>query len=1107
VMVNSFLTPKWIPKTSPTRSMPRYTTYYVEQSLPADIQSTYDKYQELIKTYQRTNDKRLLPRIEKLYNQLKETKYFKFDESKGTIDVNALEKITKRLDYLNQLLENYNKETNPAKRKQYEDEIAKINKELGGVLREPTKAERLRAATKYLQENPEFKRELISTGLFQSYLASVVTGNDDIYTQAYNKKFGEYIKLTEEIQAGRVTPEQASAKLDELIRTNPSIRRLEGVQKYINTKKTLEQFNNMSELNKLKYIYRDAYKGDFQFTDTYILPAFDNQEQRDKFLTDLNSGVILIQKWLDKGLDFHDVEASLGMVLGHADYNKINEKIRQYMRAKKNGNTAQAVEYYDEAVALAVQLRLKQEPGIPAVLEGLSTPLGQLAITILSAMAVPLAIGGIGGYLAGISPKAALAFNVGAGAVGAYSVGTEVGEIYKQIEGGDVSGGAYRLGLLGLSFGIAPHYYNKSFYRGLVKGYQKRVISFIDDDVTRAKYDSLFKAINQSSKTPTGTRTTIALQDVDNLTPGQVEAWTRFLNSPDSKGFKIVIGGSASQESFLAAARRVHDIDILVGQGRGRFGIGRTSRVNELTSLLKKYGIDTSKTDIHDLGTTGALISPMSGTVKEPIRTVDGPFEYQMSIQEQALRKGGSWADLQHPGRGKDIRDFLRIFKEQINYLEKSGEVSPKRITELKTLYSNLNKWAPKLKGKFLYDPVSSYYDAHPNKAPIRPLTWIEKNIIRRISTPPAFTMEAPFSPTLAPKPSKLNIPKTVKGWFTKETFIKESFIPTTGAKKTTGVQLSNFFEPYTGKATKFTPTKEYPFPLYPTEYPSGYSLAVRGAFTPKIYPTPSTKYPTLPTIPKIKYPTSTPKLTFPKGTYIPSYPKEQPELKLPTTIQYPKGKPRKVYTPTTYKFKPMFKITPIPSVHKAYAGPPYKKTKPKRRARKRKPLEEEGRYIGGYAPQVKVDATKKHKARWETITSKHSLPLEQARGLGAKYADETVSRSFRVVKSKKPMKPNPRLDFEWSRRQHKFRPKIIKGKKRTIPPYIEKTDYAIDSPGELKGITVKGLKALERKREIGYISFKSSRKPIPNQKTSKPNNNLLKEFKPHVVGVKKGLK
>jgi len=125
----------------------------------------------------------------------------------------------------------------------------------------------------------------------------------------------------------------------------------------------------------------------------------------------------------------------------------------------------------------------------------------------------------------------------------------------------------------------------------------------------------------------------------------------------------------------------------------------------------------------------------------------------------------------------------------------------------------------------------------------------------------------------------------------------------------------------------------------------------------------------------------------------------------------------------------------------------------------------------GGYNTYVKKHATKPSKKYIKV--SKKPLPYKQALGLGAKAVDETVARTFKVLPTKKKPEQDPYLDFAFSTRKHKIRKPIKKGKpQKQSPKWIEKTKYAIDSPGEFQGITVKGWQA-KRKKKKSYIKPK----------------------------------
>lgn len=92
------------------------------------------------------------------------------------------------------------------------------------------------------------------------------------------------------------------------------------------------------------------------------------------------------------------------------------------------------------------------------------------------------------------------------------------------------------------------------------------------------------------------------------------------------------------------------------------------------------------------------------------------------------------------------------------------------------------------------------------------------------------------------------------------------------------------------------------------------------------------------------------------------------------------------------------------------------------------------------------------------------------AHSLGAEVVDNTTSRSYDVKKARKPA--TGEMDSSWDLLKQKFYKK--KGR------FIEKTAFAIDSPGEFQGITVEGWIARRRKAKLRKIGV------LPPLKTSK---------------------
>ena len=110
----------------------------------------------------------------------------------------------------------------------------------------------------------------------------------------------------------------------------------------------------------------------------------------------------------------------------------------------------------------------------------------------------------------------------------------------------------------------------------------------------------------------------------------------------------------------------------------------------------------------------------------------------------------------------------------------------------------------------------------------------------------------------------------------------------------------------------------------------------------------------------------------------------------------------------------------------------------------------------------IKKDATKAAKY---VKASKHPVPtMRQAKGLGVIGTDRTVARTFKVESSKQKPRSQPKVSMVWGTSSHKYRKPIKKGKPIKSNKWIEKSKYAIDSKGELEGITFKGLAALKQR-------------------------------------------
>lgn len=121
------------------------------------------------------------------------------------------------------------------------------------------------------------------------------------------------------------------------------------------------------------------------------------------------------------------------------------------------------------------------------------------------------------------------------------------------------------------------------------------------------------------------------------------------------------------------------------------------------------------------------------------------------------------------------------------------------------------------------------------------------------------------------------------------------------------------------------------------------------------------------------------------------------------------------------------------------------------------------GFIASSFDAQVRIDATKERKARWETIAN--NVPLITALSKGAQVTDESASNRFRVVPQKG--KARQLIDTSWEALQGKFREYTQKGGvKIGLRPrnYIEKRSARIDSPGERRAIPQAGRASIGRK-------------------------------------------
>ena len=215
------------------------------------------------------------------------------------------------------------------------------------------------------------------------------------------------------------------------------------------------------------------------------------------------------------------------------------------------------------------------------------------------------------------------------------------------------------------------------------------------------------------------------------------------------------------------------------------------------------------------------------------------------------------------------------------------------------------------------------------------------------------------------------------------------------------------------------------------------------------------------PTTYNLKSTTYTPKST----TYTPKSTTYTPK---PTTYT---PKPT-TYTPkpTTYTPKPTT-YTPKPTT---YTPPPFS-TKTKTQG------------YNTYAKEITRDEKGNIKEQSFIRINKKPLAKTDALSLGLRAVDQSAARTFHVKQTSQSAE-KPATDFYWNANRGKVRPKISKGKAVSRNMYIEKSKFAIDTPGEIEGITVKGWQERQRRtrKNIAGVSHHTSRgnriAPIPIQ-------------------------
>ncbi len=172
------------------------------------------------------------------------------------------------------------------------------------------------------------------------------------------------------------------------------------------------------------------------------------------------------------------------------------------------------------------------------------------------------------------------------------------------------------------------------------------------------------------------------------------------------------------------------------------------------------------------------------------------------------------------------------------------------------------------------------------------------------------------------------------------------------------------------------------------------------------------------------------------------SRPRRVPPSRLPPTA------PIDVLT-----FDPLKPVEPEPGIRVLPPGLPTFETLLGTRRPRRKPF------------NVFIKTRVKGKSKFRRA-NRRPLTRGSALGLGSDFVDRGVERSFFIQPSKKRVMPKSIPEFENAFNPFKFRSPRRRSK---LPKesFVERSGFAIDTIGELQGITFKGLAALERNRRV----------------------------------------
>ena len=705
----------------------------------------------------------------------------------------------------------------------------------------------------------------------------------------------------------------------------------------------------------------------------------------------------------------------------------------------------------------------------------------------------------------------------------------------------------------------------KAYQEKLIEGERSRILSYAVDDIERARLNTIFDALRKSSQLsekPTMQFDIDVIQKLKN-NPIQQERFIKFLQDSRIKNMRIVLGGSTSMYIY-GLKESPKDIDILVKPKRfiGIEGwkptLKEKSLVNDVRNIMKEYHMQLDIYDVHDLPKLGSRLEKMgAGYTEKPIKTTTSPTGYVLRLSELTARKGKEVFAPEHLGRGKDWEDFLTVMKSRFSkqeklspkkyakYIQKQGilkikekplEIIQKESpgaagyfsptermivigkdlpkTEFGYKLGLFSKLTPKQKLKFFEYVIKkretpfeepeiygiktkaitkemvlkhelTHFREHeyPIKESTEPGVQIKSLRTKEFSIPTIAETLEKYEPGI--KEGRYEVPK-VKSYFElhpeeapklKRTLMQKIIYKYAEPFKYEEIgKLSPEAQEFQPKLIQKTITPEWAkgtlffssiasLPKSTERIPSFVSISLyKPTTTPITYPIETKKKQSTETIPK---PTYQKEMKYPiKPTYI-------------TTNHYP------IPVPPIFPIIPEIVQKQLPSIGEKQQ----KRKKPILQSTEKKEKQEE--QIQSYNVYAKRDATKK--ARWEKVGT--NLPEYEALSIGSQSVDETVSRTFKLMPSHQPAKP---LGYKgWNYRSQKFRPP----KHGTPGTYVEKTTFAIDTPGEFQGITVKGWLASRQKQKL----LSPNIKPLPTNRT--PRNPVsvglnVKPYKPQMVKI-----